>query len=273
LSGDLPVRLMWSDRRTGIPTRRSGLMEPAALVSRIVRHPAAAAVRTGCTTVEGGCPSYMWTRPAKARTVRPPASDTRTRPPWPGTVEPGKPGRSVAAVSASGSPRTSRASPQPEPRTTATSGRRPPAAPTRASPASSASRNGSLIRRCSHGRGRAWASRRWPAARSVGAQPVDLRGVDGFVELGEDLRRELSPAGHTGLGEPGLHVVPDGVAGEVQRLGHLRRAGSPGDEAHDLLLAAGQVERLRHQRRDRRRLRWFEDDRRGAGLARRVLEG
>ena len=58
---------------TASPTRCSGSRPPAALVSTTVRQPARTAVRTPWTTSAGPWPSYRWTRPAKASTLRPPA--------------------------------------------------------------------------------------------------------------------------------------------------------------------------------------------------------
>ena len=49
-SGLSAVRLMWSLISTGVPGCHSGLMPPAPFVSTIVVAPAAAAVRTECTT-------------------------------------------------------------------------------------------------------------------------------------------------------------------------------------------------------------------------------
>ena len=49
-SGESPVRLMWSLISTGRPGVQVCLMPPAPFVSTIVRAPAAAAVRTLCTT-------------------------------------------------------------------------------------------------------------------------------------------------------------------------------------------------------------------------------
>ena len=50
VSGDRPVRLMWSLISTGWPTAHSRRSEPAPLVSTTVRHPAAAATRTAWAT-------------------------------------------------------------------------------------------------------------------------------------------------------------------------------------------------------------------------------
>ena len=44
------MRLMWSLISTGVPGTHSGLSPPHPLVITIVRQPAAAAVRTPCTT-------------------------------------------------------------------------------------------------------------------------------------------------------------------------------------------------------------------------------
>ena len=48
-------------------------MPPAAFVSTTARQPADTAVRTPCTTVDGGSPSYRWTRPRNTSTRTGPA--------------------------------------------------------------------------------------------------------------------------------------------------------------------------------------------------------
>ena len=56
-SGDAPVMLMWSLISTGVPGVQSGFSPPHPFVSTIVRQPAAAAVRTPCTTASTPRPS------------------------------------------------------------------------------------------------------------------------------------------------------------------------------------------------------------------------
>ncbi len=56
-SGESPVRLMWSLMSTGVPGVQWCLMPPAPLVRIIVVAPAAAAVRTECTTRRTPWPS------------------------------------------------------------------------------------------------------------------------------------------------------------------------------------------------------------------------
>ena len=48
---------MWSLISTGVPGAQAGLSPPQPLVSTIVRTPAAAAVRTPCTTAATPLPS------------------------------------------------------------------------------------------------------------------------------------------------------------------------------------------------------------------------
>ena len=48
---------MWSLMSTGVPGAQSGLRPPQPLVSTMVRQPAAAAVRTACTTARTPVPS------------------------------------------------------------------------------------------------------------------------------------------------------------------------------------------------------------------------
>src|SRR5215475_225092 len=100
-------------------------MPPAALVSTTTRQPAAIAVRTPCTTVAGGCPSYRCVRPRNTSSRSPPATSERTVPAWPGTVDAAKPPRSgtgTSVTAAASTPATaSAAGAQPDPRTTATS--------------------------------------------------------------------------------------------------------------------------------------------------------
>ena len=101
-------------------------MPPAALVSTTTRAPADTAVRTPCTTVAGGSPSYRWTRPRNTSTRSGPALTERTVGACPATVGSGNPPSSVSGTStpeASTAPIASAAGAQPEPRTTATSGR------------------------------------------------------------------------------------------------------------------------------------------------------
>ena len=98
-------------------------MPPAALVSTTTRAPAETAVRTPCTTVAGGSPSYRWTRPRNTSTRSGPALTERTVGTCPATVGSGNPPSSVSGTSASTAPIASAAGAQPEPRTTTTSGR------------------------------------------------------------------------------------------------------------------------------------------------------
>ena len=56
-SGESAVRLMWSLISTGVPGVQVSLMPPAPLVRIIVVAPAAAAVRTECTTRRTPWPS------------------------------------------------------------------------------------------------------------------------------------------------------------------------------------------------------------------------
>ena len=51
------VRFRWSWIRTGVPGAQSGFSPPQPLVSTMVRQPAAAAVRTPCTTAATPRPS------------------------------------------------------------------------------------------------------------------------------------------------------------------------------------------------------------------------
>ena len=55
--GLVAVRLMWSEISTGWPGSKVSLSPPQPLVSTIARQPAAAAVRTGCTTAATPLPS------------------------------------------------------------------------------------------------------------------------------------------------------------------------------------------------------------------------
>ena len=57
VSGDVPVRLMWSLMSTGVPGVQPSFRPPQPLVSTAVRQPAAAAVRTPCTTAATPRPS------------------------------------------------------------------------------------------------------------------------------------------------------------------------------------------------------------------------
>src|SRR6266702_4453706 len=77
-------------------------MPPAALVSTITLQPAATAIRTPCTTVATGWPSYRWVRPRKTRTRNWPRRTERITPAWPGTVVLGNPPRSASGTSAAG---------------------------------------------------------------------------------------------------------------------------------------------------------------------------
>ena len=54
VSGDAPVRLMWSEMATISPGLNAGSTAPAALVTISVRVPSAAATRTPKPTSEGG---------------------------------------------------------------------------------------------------------------------------------------------------------------------------------------------------------------------------
>ena len=51
------MRLMWSLISTGVPGAQAGLSPPQPLVSTMVVQPAAAAVRTACTTARTPLPS------------------------------------------------------------------------------------------------------------------------------------------------------------------------------------------------------------------------
>ena len=55
--GDVPVRLMWSLIKTGVPGVHVSFRPPQPLVSTMARQPAAAAVRTPCTTAATPLPS------------------------------------------------------------------------------------------------------------------------------------------------------------------------------------------------------------------------
>ena len=55
--GLVPVRLRWSETRTGRPTCRSGRTAPAALVSTTVLQPDSTAARTEWQTDDGAWPS------------------------------------------------------------------------------------------------------------------------------------------------------------------------------------------------------------------------
>src|SRR5215475_4752656 len=100
-------------------------MPPAALVSTTTRQPAAIAVRTPCTTMAGGCPSYRCVRPRNTSSRSPSVTSERTVPAWPGTVDSAKPPRSATGTSVTAAPSAdataSAAGAQPDPRTTATS--------------------------------------------------------------------------------------------------------------------------------------------------------
>ena len=147
-------------------------MPPAALVSTTTRAPAQTAVRTPCTTVAGGSPSYRCTRPRNTSTRSGPALTERTVGVCPATVGSGNPPSSVSGTSASAGPIASAAGAQPEPSTTATSGR--PARAMRRAALAAAMAYGSSVT-CSimaHGRVRAIApgparKRRFAAAGTV----------------------------------------------------------------------------------------------------------
>ena len=55
--GEVAVRLMWSLIRTGVPGVQVSFSPPQPLVSTMTRQPAAAAVRTPCTTARTPRPS------------------------------------------------------------------------------------------------------------------------------------------------------------------------------------------------------------------------
>ena len=129
--GDVAVRLMWSLIRTGVPGPRSGSMPPQPLVSTSVEQPAAAAVRTACTTGRTPRPSYRWVRDRKTRAWRSaPASSVtlteRTVPTCPRAAAGAKPGSSVTGTSAVVAPSRSAVTCQPEPSTRAVSWRATP---------------------------------------------------------------------------------------------------------------------------------------------------
>src|SRR5690625_260696 len=119
--GEVAVRLMWSLMSTGVPGDHDGSSPPHPFVSTIARQPAAAAVRTACTTAPTPRPSYKWVRPRKTSRRRSPNRIERTVPPWPATAGAAKPGRSAVGSSAADSPSASAAGSQPDPMTRAMS--------------------------------------------------------------------------------------------------------------------------------------------------------
>ena len=96
-------------------------MPPAALVSTTVRQPAAAAVRTPCTTGVDAVALVEVGAAEQHQHVRSPTGTDRIVPPCPATAGGTKPGSSAIGISAAGAPMTSAAGRQPEPSTTATS--------------------------------------------------------------------------------------------------------------------------------------------------------
>ena len=119
--GERAVRLMWSLISTGVPGVQSSLRPPQPLVSTMVRQPAAAAVRTPWTTARDALALVVVRTGAEEQelAVAGPEAADRAGVALHGGAE--KPGRSVVATSADGSPSAAAAGSQPEPSTRATS--------------------------------------------------------------------------------------------------------------------------------------------------------
>ena len=120
-----PVRLRWS----AMQHRAADGPVGAQAAGGVRQHddPAArsTAVRTPCTTVEAGWPSYKWVRPASTSTACAADVDGRDRARVPGDRGAGNPCTPVIGTVAAGAPSSATARPQPEPSTMATSWRSP----------------------------------------------------------------------------------------------------------------------------------------------------
>src|SRR5215475_6618264 len=202
-------------------------MPPAALVSTTTRQPAAIAVRTPCTTMAGGCPSYRCVRPRNTSSRSPSVTSERTVPAWPGTVDSAKPPRSATGTSVTAAPSAaataSAAGAQPDPRTTAASWRRWPVRPASLAALAAAASYGSA------------AISRVPAASWGPGSGLDIRFAVG--------RGRPDPADQAGHGNDG---------GDVR--GHQQdvRGNRDVDRGQRGLQRVGEAEQQRRRRRAER---------------------